>query len=145
MKDRVHSLPQPADLTSLVLRTDFSDDAKWLALQSLLDSQSEYGDATYLSDPVYAGVTVQALVEAAAAATRDAQLTYLFLADSVAIAEEEHLLLAVDLFDEPGRTFRVTPRWYPEVSANLSIANLDFADYADAADSSGVFRGFDGT
>jgi hypothetical protein len=55
----------------------------------------------------------------------------------------EHLLLAVDLFDEPGRTFRVTPVWYREVSANLSIANIDFADYADAADSSGVFRGFD--
>ncbi|SEH01299.1 hypothetical protein SAMN05444920_1203 [Nonomuraea solani] len=47
------SLPQPADLTSLVLRTDFSDDSKWLALQALLDGLSEYTDATYVSDPAY--------------------------------------------------------------------------------------------
>ncbi|MEU7864904.1 hypothetical protein [Nonomuraea sp. NPDC049141] len=125
------SLPQPADLTSLVLRTDFSDDSKWLALQALLDGLSEYADATYVSDPAYADVTVQALIEADASAAEDEQVTYLFLADATAIADEEHLLLAVDLFDEPGRTFRVTPVWYREVSANLSIANMDFADYAE--------------
>ncbi|MFI0040625.1 DUF6924 domain-containing protein [Streptomyces mutabilis] len=51
-------------------------------------------------------------------------------------------LLAVDLYDEPGRTFRVPARWYPEVSANLSIANMDFADFADAVDGSGTFRGW---
>lgn len=51
------NLPQPTDLTSLVLRTDFSDDAKWLTLQRLLDNHSEYG-ATYVSDPGYAEVTL---------------------------------------------------------------------------------------
>nr|WP_236243269.1 hypothetical protein [Streptomyces sp. CC228A] len=50
-------------------------------------------------------------------------------------------LLAVDLEEEPGRTFRVPARWFPEVSANLGIANLDFADVADSADGSGAFRG----
>ncbi|MFF5184112.1 DUF6924 domain-containing protein [Streptomyces sp. NPDC000345] len=30
------------------------------------------------------------------------------------------------------------PAWFPEVSANLSIANLDFADFADET---GTFRG----
>ncbi|WP_373306998.1 DUF6924 domain-containing protein [Micromonospora gifhornensis] len=47
------------------------------------------------------------------------------------------------LCDEPGRTFRVPPRWYAEVSANLSIANMDFADFADSVDASGVFQGFE--
>ncbi|WP_428831252.1 DUF6924 domain-containing protein [Actinomadura chokoriensis] len=42
------------------------------------------------------------------------------------------------------RTRRVPPRWYGEVSLNLSIANLDFDDFADSADQSGTFRGFDG-
>nr|WP_089013655.1 hypothetical protein [Micromonospora inositola] len=60
------------------------------------------------------------------------------------MADDEHPLLAVDLYDEPGRTFRVPPRWYAEVSANMSIANMDFADFADAADESGTFRGFEG-
>ncbi|MFD6753531.1 DUF6924 domain-containing protein [Micromonospora gifhornensis] len=45
--------------------------------------------------------------------------------------------------DEPGRTFRVPPRWYAEVSANLSIANMDFADFADSVDASGAFQGFE--
>ncbi|MFD4943598.1 DUF6924 domain-containing protein [Streptomyces sp. NPDC058409] len=63
----------PHDLTSLVRQTDFSDDAKWQVLQSALDSQSEYGDATDVSDPAYADVTVQSLVEADMAAAEDDQ------------------------------------------------------------------------
>ncbi|MBQ0896222.1 hypothetical protein KBX37_24530 [Micromonospora sp. U56] len=39
------------------------------------------------------------------------------------------------------RTFLVPPRWYAEVSANMSIANMGFAD---AADESGTFCGFEG-
>jgi hypothetical protein len=37
--------------------------------------------------------------------------------------------------------FRVVPEeiWAPE--NNLRIANLDFADFANAADAGGVFRG----
>ncbi|MEO3824347.1 hypothetical protein [Actinomadura sp. B10D3] len=64
-------LSQPDDLTSLAPRTDSSDDAKWQALLSVLDSRSEYGDATYVSDPAYADVTVQSLVEADTAAVED--------------------------------------------------------------------------
>jgi hypothetical protein len=53
-------------------------------------------------------------------------------------------LLAVDLSTEPGRTFRLPLRWYADVSANLTIANMDFAEFADATDGSGTFCGFDG-
>jgi hypothetical protein len=88
-------------------------------------------------------VSVEALGEADAADDED-RLTYLFLADAVSMADDEHRLLAVDLFDEPGRSFRLPPRWFTDVSTNLSIANLDFAEFADAADESGTFRGFDG-
>jgi hypothetical protein len=45
---------------------------------------------------------------------------------------------------QPGRTFRLPPRWYADVSANLTIANMDFAEFADATDASGTFRGVDG-
>jgi hypothetical protein len=55
---------------------------------------------------VYAGVTVQALVDADAAAHDDDKLTYLFLADATTMTDDDHPLLAVDLYDEPGRTFR---------------------------------------
>lgn len=58
------------------------------------------------------------------------------------MADPAHPLLAVDLTEEPGRTFRVPAQWFPDVSANLSIANMGFAEFADAADDSGTFLGF---
>lgn len=59
------------------------------------------------------------------------------------MTDEEHPLLAVDLYTEPGRTFRLPARSYADVSTNLAIANADFAEFADATDESGTFRGFD--
>ncbi|MGA4728473.1 DUF6924 domain-containing protein [Micromonospora taraxaci] len=76
------------------------------------------------------------------AASRDDMLTYLFLADAITMADVERPLLALDLADEPGRTFRVPPRWYPDVSTNLTIANMDFSEFADAVDESGRYRDF---
>ena len=46
------------------------------------------------------------------------------------------------MYDEPGRTFRVIPSEMWSVENNLSIANMDFAEFADAVDEDGVFRGF---
>jgi hypothetical protein len=138
----VTTLPQPDDLTSLVLRTDFSDEKAWTALKATIDNSDEHRRATYVSNPLYAGVTVQALVDADAAAADDDKLTYLFLADATTMTDDYHPLLAVDLHEEPGRTFRVPPRWYADVSNNLTIANMDFAEFADAADESGTYRGF---
>ncbi|MGW2254300.1 DUF6924 domain-containing protein [Kitasatospora sp. NPDC001660] len=137
------ALPRPDDLTSLVLRTDFSSDAAWEVVRTTIDRSSEDRTATYVSDPAFSGVGLQALVAADAAADEDDKICHLFLADTITMTDEEHPLLAVDLYDEPGRTFRVPPRWYADVSANLSIANLDFADFADAVDASGTFRDFE--
>ncbi|SRR5688500_3479615 len=136
-------LPSPDDLTSLVLRTDFSDDASWDEFRAVLRSEGAHRSATYVSDPAYAGVTIQALVDADAAASEDDKLTYVFLADAVTLSSDERLLLAVDLAEEPGRSFRVQPGAFTDVSANLAIANMDFADFADATDDAGTFRGFD--
>jgi hypothetical protein len=133
----VMPLPQPGDLTSLVLRTDFADDAAWEALKAALGPD----EATFVSDPFYADVPVAVLVAADAAAPESESVFQVFLADGVALAD--HRLLAVDLFDEPGRTFRVAAEWFGEVSANFSIANLEFADFADVVDPSGTFRGWD--
>ncbi|MER5335696.1 hypothetical protein [Micromonospora sp. NPDC002717] len=136
-------LPQPDDLASLVLRVDFTEDAAWDALKAAIIAGDPYPNATFVNDPRYDGVSIQDLVQADADAADDDKLTYLFLADATTMADDENPLLAVDLYDEPGRTFRIPPRWYAEVSANLSIANMDFADFADSVDASGVFRGFE--
>ncbi|MGW3891813.1 DUF6924 domain-containing protein [Micromonospora chokoriensis] len=138
------SLPQPEDLTSLVLRTDFTNDAAWASVKAAVRTWEGGDSATFTSDAKYAGVSPQGLVDADNAASHDEKLTYLFLADATTMADVERPLLALDLADEPGRTFRVPPRWYADVSANLTIANMDFSEFADAVDESGTYRGFDG-
>lgn len=47
----------------------------------------------------------------------------------------------MDLADEPGRAFRVPPRWFPDVSVDLGITDPDFAEFADEADGPGTYRG----
>ncbi|MFE5510467.1 DUF6924 domain-containing protein [Streptomyces sp. NPDC056529] len=136
-------LPQPDDLTSLVLRTDFGDEGAWDSVRIALDAADEYPHATYVSELRFADAGVQALMAEEAAADEDEQIVHMFLADATTMKDPGHPLLAVDLSDEPGRTFRVPARWFPDISANLSISNMDFAEFADAADESGTFRGFD--
>jgi len=136
-------LPQPRDLTSLVLRSDFSDDAAWDAIRATIDAADEHPAATYVSDPAFAGVTIESLIEVDAAASDDDKLTYVFCADAVTMAGEDHPLLVVDLYDDPGYAFRVPLRWFADVSANLAIANLDFDDFAGSRDDSSTYRGFE--
>jgi hypothetical protein len=108
-------------------------------VQDAVNAASKHQDATYVSDPVYAGADVPALVAADGPADED-KIFYLFAADATTMNDPEHPLLAVDLADEPGRTFRVLPAQFPIISANLCIANLEFAAFADAADDSGTYR-----
>ncbi|WP_434742315.1 DUF6924 domain-containing protein [Micromonospora sp. SH-82] len=137
----MNPLPRPVDLSSLVLRTDFTDDGAWKAV---MDDFRRWGcSTTCVDDPVYRRVTVNRLVEANAPRYDGGWLPYLFVADATTMTDGEHPLLAVDLDREPGRTFRVPPRWYPEVSDNLALANVDFADFARSVDPSGTFRGFE--
>lgn len=140
----VLSLPQPDDLTSLVIRTEFGDEAAWEASKAAIRASHEegYRFATYVSNPTFAGAAVAALIDAESEASDDRKVFYLFLADGTCMADGDRRLLAVDLHAEPGRTFRVPPRWFADVSANLSLANMDFAEFANAADDFGTYRGF---
>ncbi|MFC9925159.1 DUF6924 domain-containing protein [Streptomyces sp. NPDC127190] len=129
---------------SLVLRTDFRDDADWAAVCAEIEAAEEFSTSVLVDDPRFAGVSVQALLAEEAAADEGDKVFEVFLADSVTMADPEHRLLAVDLADEPGRTFRVPARWFPDISANLMIANMDFAEFADSVDGSGTYRGSGG-
>jgi hypothetical protein len=137
-------LPQPDDLTSLVLRTDFTNDAAREAIKTAVDSYDDHHHATYVSDPAYADADVHALVEIDSAASDDEKVTYLFMADAASMADPDQRLLAIDLYTEPGRTFRVRPAQFRDISANLCIANINFDEFADHVDDGGTYRGFGG-
>jgi hypothetical protein len=127
---------------SLLLRTDFSDDAAWTALCEAVQVTNEDGFRAYvdcLSDPAYDGLTVEQLV---ALAPKGGDRSFAFLVDRLALTDPERPVLVVDLYDQPGRTFRVIPREMWGVENNLSIANMDFSEFADNADPDGIFRGF---
>ena len=132
----------PKSDNSLLLRTDFSDDAAWAALCEAVQLPSKEGFQArleYVSDPAYDGLTVEQLV---VLAPKGGEHTFAFVVDQVALTDRERPVLVVDLSDEPGRTFRVIPRELWGVENNLSIANMDYHEFADNADPDGVFRGF---
>lgn len=127
---------------SLLLQVDFSEDAAWASLCEAVQRPSEEGfeavvDCT--SDLAYSGLTVGQLV---ALSPKAGHRTFAFIADRATFTNPERPVLAVDLSDEPGRTFRVIPRALWGVENNLSIANMDFPEFADNVDPDGVFRGF---
>ena len=126
---------------ALVLRTDFSDDVAWDAVRRASIAPSSDGFAatvTFVSDPAFAGVTAEQVTALPRAGYRG----FVFLVDRVTIAHPEMPVVVVDLLREPGRWFRVVPAELWGVENNLSIANMDFAEFADHADPDGVFRGF---
>lgn len=129
---------------SLLIRTDFSDDDAWRAVceeaSAPIPGDEFQAYLTCIDDRRLDGATVDTLLPLV---PRD----YFFVADNRTITDSEHPILAVDNGDpeydaKPGNTFRVIPAemWGPE--NNLSIANMDFEEFADAADEDGVFRGF---
>jgi hypothetical protein len=143
-----HTLSAPADPVRTLadaehpplLRTDFSDDGAWDALCTAV--QANVGEfrayVSCISDPVFDGMTTEEVTPLAA----DAGHRFLFIADDVALTGPERPVLVVDLRREPGRTFRVIPSEAWGVENNLSIANMDFEDFADSVDEDGIFRGF---
>ncbi|MEO8612986.1 MAG: hypothetical protein ABI690_34150 [Chloroflexota bacterium] len=135
--------PIPETLKSLVLRTDFSNDAVWDALcEAIQTPTSDDGFRAvveFVSDRDFEGISIEQVLENT---SEDWRHSFLFIVDHEAIANPEHPVVVLDLYEERGRTFRVIPAEMWGVENNLSIANMDFADFADNADADGVFRGF---
>ena len=128
---------------SLLVRTDFTSDDAWRELCDQSLRENEEGFRAYLepvSDPAFDGVSWEAVK--AAAPANDHGAAVLFIADSTALIWPDHPVLVMDLLDDGRRPFRCVPPELRGVENNLNIANMDWADFADAVDDSGVFRGF---
>ncbi len=137
--------PIPPTAETLALRTDFSDEAVWKEVcEAITEPVGEHGYRAYVefvSDPEFAGMIPED-VAAALQEDNDSVRTFAFIIDSTTITDPEHPVQVVDAVDDPGRTFRVIPSECWGVQNNLSIGNMDFETFADAADAGNVFRGF---
>lgn len=137
------------DDVSLLIRTDFGDDEAWrvvaaLAMAPGVGEEAEFvATLTCIDNPENDGLSINALLDKIG----DRPTFYAFLADTVTLTDPEHPILAVDTGPEEtghvrGRTVRVLPSEMSAIENNLSISNMDFEEFADAAGPDGVFRGF---
>lgn len=116
--------------------------AEFAAINAMLGQDVGEGpeaNLTIVDDPAFADLTPDQLIERLPAGS---QQTFVFIVDRETVAKPDHPILVLDLAEQKGRTFRSVPAQIQAIENNLSIANMDFADFADAVDSEGVFRGF---
>src|SRR6266496_2374017 len=102
----------------------------------------EFGFLAYvdfLDDKQYADITKDQLL---ASIPKNYNHSFIIVVDKIAISNSEYPLLIVDLYEKSGREFRAIPSQIQGIENNLSIANMDFEEFADSADEDGVFRGF---
>ncbi|OZF39148.1 hypothetical protein CH294_06560 [Rhodococcus sp. 14-2483-1-1] len=134
---------------SLLIRTDFSDDSAWreiaLAAMAPVDQGNDMefeAVLTCIDNRDHDGWSVTQLLQALG----DSPPYYVFVVDTETVHNPEHPIAVVDTgVDDPerhGKTFRTVPSEMWSIENNLSIANMDFDDFAGSADEDGVFRGF---
>lgn len=135
--------PLPQTQNPLVLRTDFSSQATWETIRT--EIQEPVGvlrfraNIEFLDDPQYAGLTTTQLLELV---SENYPYNFIVIVDQAAISHPEHPLLIIDLFEGSGNEFRAIPSTIQSIENNLSIANMDFEEFAEAVDEDGIFRGF---
>ncbi|MFJ6496739.1 DUF6924 domain-containing protein [Streptomyces virginiae] len=137
------------EFEALIIRTDYADEQAWQAVTAALTQPWGNRDIYVVDDPAWSGASVDEVLQAVSA---DEELSVFFLADHVTMRSPHHALLAVTAVPEEeyegivefGREFRTTPAGVHDIHANLSIANMDFEDYAAAAheDPEKVFSSF---
>jgi hypothetical protein len=143
---RVVILPTAPDLGLLLVRTDYSDDRAWRAALSAATAvyqEDDFERMGALLQPVESPALANLTPEDLAALEREDYLSEIAVADEQTMRDQT--LLFVDfneLNGQVGRTFRSIPSEVEPIVANLSIANMDFAEFADNTNPDGIFRGF---
>jgi hypothetical protein len=158
----VHSMSNDDIPSPWVIRTDFSDDEEWASIcESITAPQLNFGipflaNVRCVSDGRYAMLDPADLIRAL---PDDYPGFLCFVIDAETLASDERQILVVvfspqsvdaDDFERTPRqtpldeirTFRAVPSMIQCIENNLSIANMDFEDFAESVDEDGVFRGF---
>lgn len=128
----------PADRGSLLVRTDFSDQGTWEALQAALDTPAEDGSLAHLSLVEQRRWDHASVDDLAAAAPPHVLLA---VADATTFSTPEMPLLVLERVDDRVRQVRVASRAVASVVVDLSTSSTDWEDVADGVDADGVFRG----
>lgn len=131
----------PQTENALVLRTDFSDQTAWEAIGAIIRAPVDglLAYVEFLDDVEYRDIDKDRLL---ALVPKDYHHSFIIVVDRTTISQAGFPLLIVDLYDGSGREFRAVPSQIQSIENNLSIANMDFEEFAASVDADGVFRGF---
>jgi len=135
----------PKTANPLVIRTDFENQKAWETICELLRAPAHVGHeifyayVEFLEDGAYRDLTKDELM---AVVSEDCGHSFFFVVDKTAVSNPEFPILAVDLGEARGRSFRALPSQIQGIENNLSIANMGFEEFLDAVDGDGIFRGF---
>lgn len=157
-------MPNQNNIDPWVVRTDFSDDETWLLVKKQVTAPQKdpitgmrfTANVKCLADSANAGVNFNNLVHSL---PDDYPGFLVFVVDETTINHQEHPVLVIGFSPEstdpkeyerkPNQTpkeqiksFRALPAMIQCIENNLSIANMDFDDFANSVDDDGIFRGF---
>jgi hypothetical protein len=134
------------DLGLLFVRTDYSDNLAWQA--ALSDATAVYAMDDFermgallrpVESPALSNLTPEELI----ALAREGYLSQIAVADPQTMRDQTVLFVDFnELNGQVGRTFRSIPPEVEPIVANLSLANMDFAEFADNTNPDGIFCGF---
>jgi hypothetical protein len=135
------------DLGLLFVRTDYSDNLAWQAALSAaaaavydMDDFERMGALLRpVESPALSNLTPEELI----ALAREGYLSQIAVADPQTMRDQTVLFVDFnELNGQVGRTFRSIPPEVEPIVANLSLANMDFAEFAGNTNPDGIFCGF---
>jgi len=144
-ESNVIDLPQTWSVP--VVRADFSNDQMWQQLPAEIHRLTPEGfgaDVEFVEEPALSGLGEVAIVAGYVRSyPHDYRHPVLFVVDQVTVASPEHPLLVINLNARvDSGPFRALPSQVQGIENNLSLANMDYVEFARAVAPNGVFRGF---
>ncbi|MGZ3276714.1 MAG: DUF6924 domain-containing protein [Caulobacteraceae bacterium] len=128
-------------VSTLLVRTDYSDPDAWTAVRELIRRPTAEGfvaNVDVIEDRSWAGLASGDVIRRLYPDRRGRALV--ILADAQTMRDPEHTLLCVDAGTQ--ESLRVIPALLWSIENNLSLANLDWDDFTQNTDKDGVLRGF---
>jgi hypothetical protein len=139
-------LPTAPDLGLLLVRTDYSDDRAWhaaLSAATAVYGMDDFERTGALLRPVESPALSNLTPEELVALAREDYLSQIAVADAQTMRDQTVLFVDFnELNGQVGGTFRSIPSEVEPIVANLSLANMDFAEFADNINPDGIFCGF---
>lgn len=133
----------PTTEHAMIIRTNFDSNQSWEQLiVSISTPDPEFGfvaNFSEVNDRSFANKTEDELTQLV---PKDYRNSFMFIADSKTLNNEEYPILCVDLGENKTESFRVIPNQLWGVENNLTLSNMEFESFAMNCDDDGVFRGF---